>query len=67
MKRITIIETRNGVLVVDGDAADHYSRPEELAGKVWTFNSLDKAVGQIRSVLKQWRDVSAAKAGGDDG
>lgn len=65
MKRLTIMETRNGVLVVDGD--QRYLTPEELVDKSWSFCSLDKAVTQVRTVLKGWRDGKAAKAkGGDD-
>ena len=63
MRRIVIIETRNGVLVVDGEA-HCMIEPKELAAKAWTFNSLDKAITQIRCVLTKWRDREAAQAAG---
>lgn len=54
MKQITIIETRNGVLVVEGDG-----RGLGLSGVAqlsWSFNSLDAAIPEIRHILKSWRE-----------
>ena len=61
MNRITIIETRNGVLVVEGEI-DAPERPRELASRTWSFNSLDKAISQIRLILKEWKDKAATEA-----
>ena len=60
MQRLTIIESRNGYLVVDGGAADKYALPYDLAARTWTFNSLDAAIAQIRKVLKVWREDAEA-------
>ncbi len=54
MKRLTIIETRNGVIVVYGEAT-RMETPGELAARSWSFDSLNKAIAQIRLILKQWR------------
>ncbi len=57
MKRITVIETRNGFLVVDGSDCERYQTPMDLAHKSWSFNSLDAVIAQIRRVLKSWREA----------
>lgn len=56
MKKITVIESRNGWLVVDGNA-EGLEYANQLAGKSWTFNSLDAAIAQIRRVLRSWRET----------
>ena len=64
MKRITILETRNGVIILDGEA-DTLEIPHKLAGRSWSFNSLDKTVTQLRLMLKEWRaKPEAAEAKG---
>lgn len=65
MKRLTIMETQNGVLVINGEGRGFV---EDLPDRCWSFNSLDKAIAHVRSVLRGWRETEAAKAkGGDDG
>ena len=61
MKRITVIESRNGYLVIDGEATT-LELPSQLAKRTWSYNSLDVAIAQIRKVLKGWRQEAAAKA-----
>lgn len=63
VKRITVIETRNGFLVVDGLDCDGLRRPHDLAAHSWSFNSLDAAIAQIRRVLKSWREAKGEEAG----
>ena len=60
MKRITVVETRNGFLVVDGEA-ESYETSRTLAKKSWSYNSLDAAIAQIRRVLKSWREAAEAE------
>lgn len=59
MQRLTIIESRNGYLVVDGEV-DVREHPFDLAKRTWSFNSLDAAIAQIRKVLRGWREATAA-------
>ncbi|KKM87478.1 hypothetical protein LCGC14_1268550 [marine sediment metagenome] len=55
-KVISVLETRNGWLVVEGDAHG-LSLPIDLASKSWSFNSLDAAIARIRRILKSWKEV----------
>lgn len=59
MQKITIMESRNGYLVVDG-AADGFEKPSDFAARTWSFNSLDAAIAQIRKVLRAWREDTKA-------
>lgn len=65
MKRITLIESRNGYLVIDGEATT-LELPGQLAKRTWSYNSLDAAIARIRKVLRGWKQEAAKQAEGGE-
>ena len=59
VKRITIIETRNGYLIVDGEATT-FELPRDLAARSWSYGSIANVITQIRKVLSAWREGTKA-------
>ncbi len=55
MRLITLCETRNGWLIVDGELRP-LGREEELPPRCWSFNSIDKLIAQVRLVAKGWKE-----------
>jgi len=53
--KITIYETPNGCIVTERQGAD-ITAVSYFASDYWSFNSTDKAIAHIRSILKRWRD-----------
>ncbi len=51
---ITIARSRNGWLIVKREMAG-IENSEELLRDAWTFNSIDKAISQIRVIMKEHR------------
>ncbi len=62
--KITIAETRNGWLIVDGDMKGFLA--EYLPPKVWSYNSLDAAIAQVRRILKSWKAEQAKEQSSND-
>lgn len=53
--RLTITKTQNGWLVVRGEVGS-YVHSKEILEPSYSFNSLDKCIGQIRRIIKGWHD-----------
>lgn len=56
MRQITIIATRNGWLVIDGDGSAFSL--VELATLSWSFNSFEAVIAHMSLVLKSWEKES---------
>jgi hypothetical protein len=53
--KLTICKTQNGWLIVNGSIKTTTLNGEtELPERCWTFNSLGKAIAQIRAMMKSW-------------
>ena len=62
MKQITVLETRNGCLVVDGDLGSLTLKYQVAAS--WSFDSVDAAIDEIRRLLDSWCET--AELAGED-
>jgi hypothetical protein len=60
MRRISIIKTRNGSLVVEGGVKS-LEDTAELVQRSWTFNGINPAIAQIRKILEGWRNESESE------
>ncbi len=64
MRLITLCETRNGWLIVDGELKN--KREEYLPSRCWSFNSIDKLIAQVRVITKSWRNNKQEQSDGDN-
>ena len=62
MRQITVLETQNGCLVVDGNSAGMAA--PYLIDASWSFDSVDAAIDEIRRLLDSWCET--AELAGED-
>lgn len=59
--KLTIYETQNGCVVVEGGSELDYAKPATDFSSRWSsFNSIDAAIAHVRRVLKRWREKKQA-------
>lgn len=51
---ITIAKSKNGWLVINRELSC-VEHPKDMVPSSWTFNSLEKAIAQIRILMKEQR------------
>ena len=57
MQRITVIESRNGWLVVEGSVEGSQSI-DVLLARSWTFSSLCATATKVERILESWREAA---------